>query len=71
MNNEKYELWDKFLKRWSYERLKDMTLEEYTNIKEENDDYFCYWLESKTDKLGSVWGGSAFKFGIYRRKNGE
>ena len=71
MNNEKYELWDKFLKRWSYERLKYMTLDEYTNIKEENDDYFCYWLESKTDKLGSVWGGSAFKFGIYRRKNGE
>jgi 5-methylcytosine-specific restriction endonuclease McrBC GTP-binding regulatory subunit McrB len=42
-----------------------MTLEEYTNSNK--DDAFIYWIESRLDKLGSIWGGSAFKFGIYCR----
>lgn len=41
-----------------------MLLEEYTNLNRE--DSFCYWLEQKTYKLGSIWGGSSYKFGIYR-----
>ena len=41
-----------------------MTLEEYTNLNRE--DSFCYWLEVKTQELGSIWGGSSYKFGIYR-----
>ncbi|MCI1732988.1 MAG: EVE domain-containing protein [Bacteroidales bacterium] len=48
-------------------KLTDMTLEQYTNL--EKKDSFCYWLESKTKELGSISGGSSFKFGIYEYKN--
>ncbi len=65
MNNEKKELWDAFLQEWPLERLQSMSLEEYTNLNRE--DSFCYWLESKTEGLGSIWGGSSYKFGIYHR----
>lgn len=41
-----------------------MTLSEYTNLNRDNS--FCYWLESKTYDLGSIWGGSSYKFGIYK-----
>lgn len=53
-----------FLQQFPIERLGDMTLEEYTNLNRE--DSFCYWLEVKTQELGSIWGGSSYKFGIYR-----
>jgi 5-methylcytosine-specific restriction protein B len=43
-----------------------MTLEQYTNLKSESDDYFCYWTERKTEALGSISGGFATIFGIYR-----
>ncbi|MBO6586773.1 MAG: AAA family ATPase [Gracilimonas sp.] len=66
-NKELYELKQEFLKEWSLERVKSMELDEYTNLNKE--DSFCYWLESKTQDLGSIWGGSAYKFGIYKRNN--
>lgn len=56
-----------FLKEWPLYRLRNITLEEYTNL--DKDTSFSYWLEAKTDNTGSIWGGSAFKFGIYKRKN--
>ena len=58
------QLYEDFLKEFPLESLKDMTLEKYTNLNK--DDSFCYWIESKTYKLGSIWGGSSYKFGIYR-----
>ena len=60
-----------FQKVWTLEKVKNMTLEEYTNIKKDNPnrDDFTFWIESKLDNLGSIWGGSAFKFGIYRRND--
>jgi len=58
-----------FIKEWPFDRVKRMTLEEYTNS--EKDTAFIYWLEKKTENAGSIWGGSAFKFGIYKRKNLE
>ena len=68
MENQKlYNLRDEFLRTWPLERVKEMTIEEYTNLNKK--DSFCYWLESITQDLGSIWGGSAFKFGIYRRKD--
>ena len=67
MNEKLYQLKDEFLKMWPIERLKTMSLEEYTNLDKE--DSFCYWLEVKTTDLGSVWGGSAYKFGIFKRKD--
>ena len=66
-NNELYALWDSFLDAWPIQRLREMSLDEYTNLN--RDDAFVYWLEKRTEKLGSVWGGSAFKWGVYRRQN--
>ncbi|MDE6287199.1 MAG: hypothetical protein K2M00_00260, partial [Muribaculaceae bacterium] len=67
MNNDKrYQIYADFQKRFPLEKLPEMTLEEYTNL--ERNDSFCYWIESKTNSLGSFWGGSSFKFGIYRYK---
>lgn len=61
-------LWDSFLQRWPLEYLPQMTLEEYT--KAGDTDCFTYgWLEQRTEQLGSIWGGSAFKFGVYSRKD--
>ena len=57
-------LYNQFLKRFPIENLGKMTLEEYTNLNRDNS--FCYWLESKTQELGSIWGGSSYKFGIFK-----
>lgn len=60
-------LYQQFQDTFPLERLADMPLEDYTNLNKENS--FCYWLESRTSDLGSIWGGSSYKFGIYRYKN--
>lgn len=62
-------LWDEFLEAWPADRVRQMTLEDYTNPAK--DDAFIYWIEKRLDKLGSIWGGSAFKFGIYCRSDTE
>lgn len=64
---ERDKLYNDFLQRFPIEHLPNMTLEEYFNL--ERKDSFCYWLESKLDKLGSIWGGYAYKFGIYKYDN--
>lgn len=61
---DRYKLLDDFREKWPLENLKDMTLDDYTNLNAS--DSFCFWLESKTSELGSIWGGSAYKFQIYR-----
>ncbi|MGM9487779.1 AAA family ATPase [Ideonella sp. YS5] len=65
--NERQALWDDFLTRWPLETLGEMTLPQYATAGDK--DCFVYWLETATEDLGSIWGGSAFKFGIYSRKN--
>lgn len=60
-------LWDEFLSRWPLESLRSMSLADYTQAGSK--DCFTYWLESRTEDLGSIWGGSAFKFGVYSRKD--
>lgn len=64
-------LWVSFVQRWPLEKLKELTLEQYTQVlgDQAKGDAFTYWLESKTEEIGSIWGGSAFKFGIYQRSN--
>lgn len=69
MDTEITQLWDDFLAAWPAERVRGMTLEEYTNP--DKDDAFIYWIESRLEKLCSIWGGSAFKFGIYCRDKKE
>lgn len=61
------ELYQAFQQAFPLEALKDMPLEKYTNLNRE--DSFCYWIESKTQPLGSFWGGSSYKFLIYRYNN--
>lgn len=62
---EREALWDQFLQRWPLEALAQMTLEQYSQAG--TDDYFCRWLEKHTESLGSIWGGSSFKFGVFFR----
>ena len=62
-----HKLNEDFLKAFPLESLKDLTLEQYTNLN--RSDSFCYWLERKTKALGGIGGGSSFKFGIYEYKN--
>lgn len=61
--------WDLFLETWPLRRLRNMTLEEYTQAG--STDTFTYWIEARLAKYGSIWGGSSFKFGIYSRKSKE
>lgn len=58
-------LWDKFLRIWPIERLRAMRLADYTTAGSK--DCFIHWIEVQLDCYGSIWGGSAFKFGIYSR----
>ena len=60
-------LYKQFQGEFPIEYLKKMPLDRYTNLN--RSDSFCYWLESETYKLGSIWGGSSYKFGIYKYKN--
>lgn len=41
-----------------------MTLDQYADTK--NEDSFCYWIETLTYNLGSIWGGSSYKLGIFK-----
>lgn len=65
-NQSLYNLKEDFLKEWPITRLESMSIEEYTNLEKSS---FCYWVESLTTELGSIWGGSAYKFGVFRRDN--
>jgi len=60
-----------FLGKWTLEKVKNMTLEEYTSVKSKgsNRDDFTFWIENKMEFIISFWGGSSEKFGIYLRKN--
>ena len=69
MEGSPHELWSEFLAAWPPQRVEQMTLEEYTNP--DKDDAFIYWVEARLEQLGSIWGSSAFKFGIYYRANTE
>jgi len=64
---ERRELYRQFQEAFPIEYLKEMPLEKYTNLHEVDlDDTFCYWIEIKTRSIGSMKGGSSFKFGIYK-----
>jgi len=58
-------LWGEFLEAWPVERVRSMTLSEYTDTKRDN--AFIYWIEFRLAPLGSIKGGSAFKFGVFAR----
>lgn len=64
-SGDRRQLWSAFLAEWPAERVRQMSLEEYTNPN--RDDAFVYWVETRLDDLGSISGSVAFKFGIFRR----
>ena len=64
---QQYGLWSEFLNKWPASRLATMTLDEYSLSG--STDSFTYWMESRLGELGSIWGGSAFKFGVFSRKD--
>jgi 5-methylcytosine-specific restriction protein B len=64
---QEYALWDQFLELFPPEKLKTMSLEEYSQIG--TDDTFTWWVERKLDSIGRITGTNAFKFGIYATKN--
>lgn len=55
-----------FIDYWTIQKIKDMKLDEYTNLERENS--FCYWIETKTTEVLGIGGGSSYKFGIFKRK---
>ncbi len=59
------ELFLEFQKQWPIEKIKSMTLQQYTCVGNKNS--FTYWIEKRLELLGSIWGGSSFKFGVYER----
>lgn len=59
------DIWTKFLELWPVEKVRAMTLEQYHTFQDATSFQRC--LESMTEMLGSIWGGSAFKFGIYQK----
>ena len=63
----RHEQYQSFQHEFPIDTLKNMPLDKYTNLNRK--DSFCYWLERVTHDLGSIQGGSSFKFGIYRSKN--
>ena len=60
-----------FLERFPLESLESMTMQQYSLGLEPKENSFCYWLEFKTYELGSIAGGSAYKFAVYFDKDEE
>lgn len=62
---EKRELRQRFLSRWTEANIEKMTLEDYVAVG--NRDTFCQWVETITRDLGSIKGFPSTKFGIFKR----
>ena len=45
-------LYAEFNRKFPISKLETLSLDEYTNLKENSTDSFCYWLEFKLDSLG-------------------
>ena len=62
-DSDRRQLYKDFLEAFPLKKLSELALEEYIALKSEKT--FCYWLEFKTEILGSIKGGNSSKFGIY------
>jgi hypothetical protein len=56
-----------FLSKWNYERIQNMSVEEYANLQDH--DSLCYWLEYGTVPLGSIGGIALHKFELWKSKH--
>ena len=59
------------LERFPLEQWPEMRLEDYALGQPGVEDTYCYWLEYKSQWVGSIRGGSARKLIIYKRKDRE
>lgn len=66
-NHECQKQWDEFLKTWPATRMSTMGLEEYTS----GPGSFIHAVEFGLKDLGGIRGGSAFKFGVFKRADVE
>lgn len=64
---KRHDLWKEFQDEWPVDRVRAMTLDEYTNL--DRDDSFTYSVEARYGDLGSIWGSNSFKFGIFHQKH--
>ena len=60
---ESQALYEEFQTKFPIEKLKTLSLDEYNNTDKESS--FCYWVETRLGKLGSIKGATSYKFGIY------
>jgi hypothetical protein len=60
---------EEMLRRFPLERWPRMTLEEFALGHEGSSSAFCFWMEFKALKLGSMRGGNAQKMIVYKHKN--
>ena len=68
--NTLYKLRDNFVKDFSIEKIKKLTIDDYVIGSTHNS--FCYRLERELDGLGRILGSTAQKFGVfYSKKNGK
>ena len=63
---DKLNLFYKFINKWSANKLKTISLSEYTNLSKTS---FTYDVETKMLPLGEIGGISSFIFGIYKRED--
>ncbi len=61
------DLIDAFLGKYTKTSIQNMKLDDYV-IGNRNKDSFCYWIEYKLEKSGSIHMGNSNKFGIYYDK---
>lgn len=64
-SDENKEMLKNFLGKFKKDELLNLSLDRYTSVGKERDD-FTYWVEIKLDALGGIKGGSSYKFGIYQ-----
>ena len=64
---DRRELYQNFLSEFPFDELAHLPIDRYTNLNRH--DSFCYWLESKSEDIGSIWGSTSYKFGIYQYQN--
>ena len=59
------------LKRFPLDQWPEMRLEDYALGQPGVEDTYCYWLEYKSQFMGSIRGGAARKLIIYKRRDRE
>ena len=60
---EQLKLYKDFQTEFPVAKIRNLTLKEYNNTERKN--AFCYWIETRLRKLGSIQGSTSYKFGIY------